>query len=112
MHVIFYKNGKNSDNKLELKEVIIEEEGKNNTNRRKDGNNEYLTTKVGRVILIIFIVIIVLIVIFFVFIYIRKMNIKKKEMNYQAEACFNNENELLAQGIYSPLNRSTISIND
>ena len=115
MHVIFYKNGKNSDNKLELKEVIIEEEGNNKTNRRKDpnyGDNEYLSTKVGRVILIIFIVIIVLIVIFFVFIYVRKMNIKKKEMNYQAEAGFNNENELLAQGIYSPLNRSTLSIND
>jgi hypothetical protein len=114
MHVIFYKKGNNNDNKLELKEVIIEEDGKD-SNRKKDEDNvedKNLYTKIGRVVLITFIVLIVLIVIFFVFIYIRKMNIKKKEMNYQAGYNNENENELLAQDIYSPLNRSTLSLND
>ena len=109
MHIIFYKNGNgnNNDNKLELREVIIEEEGKNNNKNDNENNNDQnLSTKVGRVVLIIFTIIIVLIVIFFVFIYIKKTNIKKREMNYQASV--NNENELLlAQGINSPL-----SLND
>ena len=102
IYIIFYKNGNNIDNKLELKQAIIEQQGKNNEDENKnniDDNN--LSNKVGRVVLIIVIVVIVLTVFFFVFIYIRKLNIKKKEMNYQA--AINSENELLAKGIYNTL---------
>ena len=101
VYIIFYKNGKNIDNRLELKQVIIEQQGKNSQDENKSNIDDNLSNKVGRVVLIIFIVVIVLTVFFFVFIYIRKLNIKKKEMNYQA--AINSENELLSKGIYSTL---------
>ena len=101
VYIIFYKNGKNIDNKLELKQAIIEEQGKNNQDENESNIDDNLSNKVGRVVLIIVIVVIVLTVFFFVFIYVRKLNIKKKEMNYQA--AINSENELLAKGIYNTL---------
>ena len=101
VYIIFYKNGKNTDNKLELKQAIIEQKGKNSEDENGNNIDDNLSKKVGRVVLIIVIVVIVLTVFFFVFIYIRKINIKKKEMNYQA--AINSENELLAKGIYNTL---------
>ena len=96
LFIIFYKDGKNNDNKLELKDVIIEEEGKNNKEKREnDKNGENSSTKVGRFVLIFCIIIIIFFIIFLLFIYIKKFNIKKKEMNYRTT--INNENELLAQ---------------
>lgn len=100
VYIIFYKNGKNIDNKLELKQAIIEQQGKNKQDENERNIDDNLSNKVGRVVLIIVIVVIVLTVFFFVFIYIRKLNIKK-EMNYQA--AINSENELLAKGIYNTL---------
>ena len=111
IYIILYKDGKNNDNKLELKEVIIEEEGKNNKDKKDNGKKggENTSTKVGKAVLILFIIIIIFFVIFLVFIYIRKLNIKKREMNYQAS--INNENELFSQG-NNPLMGNILSLND
>ena len=96
---------------MELREAIIIEEGKNNKEKKdNDKGGENSSTKVGKVVLIFFIVIIIFFVIFLVFIYIRKLNINKREMNYQAS--INNENELFSQGINSPLMGNFLSLND
>ena len=111
IYIMFYKNGENKNKKLELKEVIIEEEGKNDNNQNNNENvNDNSSIKVGKAVLIIVIIIIVLFVIYFVFIYIRKLNRKKKELYYQAT--INNENELLVHGINNPLMGRSLSLND
>jgi hypothetical protein len=109
LYVIFYKDGKNIDNKLELKEVIIEDEGKNSSKKDNEKKIENSSTQVGRFVLILFIIIIIFFIIFLLLIYIKKLNIKKKEMNYQTT--INNENELLAQENNIPLNGNIFSLN-
>lgn len=112
VYIVLYKNVKESESKLlEIGKVIVEDENKKDDkpdDKKDDGNKEQ--SNGGRIVMTVFVVIIILLVLLFLAIYIRKKQLRNKELRYKQ--LLNKERELLStdSNNYNPLMGGIISL--